>query len=170
MSEAVFNRLVAIIENGTYGGASLGAKGLRSFPDSLDAIRKPAVLILPRSDTGWVKDSGSGRFITTLSYDLRFYIKEAKTGADETGLADTVNINELAAKLFLSRLQLQASGLEDIAEIVEEITWQTTSNLATPIAYPPENVSSGQGARLYWGFIARLTVPYRQHIDFSLRG
>lgn len=170
MSLAIFNRLVAIIENGTYNGSSLGAKALRAFPGTIDTLPKPVVLILPRADTGWSKESGAAYFITTLSYDLRFYIHEAKAGSDEVGIADTVNINELAAKIFLSRLQLQLSGSADIAEIVEEITWQTTSNLAVPIAYPPENVSSGQGASLYWGFIVRLTVPYRQFIDFSLRG
>lgn len=179
MTEAIFNRIVGIVESGDYGGSTLRAKGLRSFPDSIDAIVKPktaaqnaqiAVLILPRADTGWVHGSGAGWFSTTFRYDLSFYIQRAKAGNDALGIADVVNLNMLAAQIFLSRLQLQLAGQANIAEIAGEITWQTTSNLAVPISYPPSNVSSGQGASLYWGFVAALTVPYRQFITFSSQG
>lgn len=179
MSEAIFNRLVAIIENGAYGSATLGAKALRSFPDTINPIVKPktatqtgqiAVLILPRADTGWVKGSGAGWFNTTFRYELSFYVHLAKAGNDALGIADAVNLNMLASQIFLSRLQLQLTGQAKLPEIVGEITWQTTSNLAVPISYPPANVSSGQGASLYWGFQTALTVPYRQYIEFLPEG
>jgi hypothetical protein len=45
MSDLIFNRLVAIIENGTYEGNSLGATALRTMADSLDLIPMPCVLL-----------------------------------------------------------------------------------------------------------------------------
>lgn len=167
MSEAVFNRIVAIIENGTYdGNLSLGANavGLRTFPENLDSIGKPAVLILPRGDTGWIHEAGANEYKTNLSYDLYFYIQEAIVGNDAIGLADASNLNIIATQVFLSRPQLQLTGNSDIPEIMGNIGWQTTSNLATPIPYPPAGVSSSQGAKFYWGFIIRLSVPYRLYI------
>jgi hypothetical protein len=65
---------------------------------------------------------------------------------------------------------LQLENTTPIAEIAGSITWQTTSNLAVPIPYPPANVSSGQGGSLYWGFVCALTVPYRQFISYKPRG
>jgi hypothetical protein len=168
--ESVFNRIVAIIENGTYEGESLGAKALRTFPDSLDTIPKPCVLILPRGDSSWAWGSGASWYNTNLSYDLYFYIREAKTGADAVGLADADNLNLLATKIFLSRPQLQLVSYDDIPEIAGQITWQTTSSLGVPILYPSSGVSSSQGAVSYWGFIARLVIPYRLYITMSPQG
>lgn len=170
MTEAIFNRIVAIVEDGTYGGASLGATGLRTFVESLDSIPKPCVLILPRGDSGWQKESGASFHVTSLSFDLYFYIKEAKAGNDAVGLADATNFNLLATKIFLSRPQLQLSGLADIPEIWGNITWQTTSNLANPILYPSSGVTSNQGAKYYWGFVIRLVVPYRLFIEMNSQG
>lgn len=172
MSLAVFNRLVAIIENGTYAGASLGAKALRTFPDSIDPIAKPTVLILPRGETEWVT-ADAWSYQTRYAFDLLFYIKQAKTGNDAIGLADAHNFNDRATLIFLARPQLQLAPVAtypDIPEIEGRITWQTTSNLAVPIAYPPSSVSSGQGASYYWGFTARITVPYRISVNLSLQG
>lgn len=170
MTEAVFNRIVAIVENGSYESASLtNTKALRSFSDTL-SIGKRHVLILPRGDSGWVKASGASWYNTNFSYDLSFYIQEAKTGNDVIGIADASNYNLLATKIFLSRPQLQLSGASDLADIAGEISWQTTSNLALPIPYPPANVSSNQGAIFYWGFIVRLIVPYRIYITMSPQG
>lgn len=169
MTEAIFNRLVDIIEDGTYESASLGAKALRTFPDNLSMATRN-VLILPRGDSGWQKESGSSFFVTIFSYDLYFYIQEAAIGRDAIGIADAVNFNSLASKIFLSRLQLQLTGQADITEIAGEITWQTTSNLSTPILYPTQGVQTQQGAKFYWGFVCRLTVPYRQYIEFSPQG
>lgn len=161
--EAIFNRIIAIIESGTYAGASLGFTGLRTFPD---VMQNQCVLILPRGDSGWTQESGSTRHTTTLSYDLYFYVQEALIGKDAIGIADASNFNTLATKIFLSRPQLQLLGQTDIGEISGSITWQTTSNLATPIPYPLNGISTQQGARYYWGFVIRLTVPYRFHIDY----
>ncbi len=169
MTEAIFNRIVDIIEDGTYGGSSLNAIALRTFPDNL-SVGDRQVLILPRGDSGYSHESGASFFTTIYSYDLYFYIQEAAIGADAVGIADAVNFNALASKIFLSRLQLQLSGQADIAEIAGEITWQTTSNLSTPILYPTQGVQSQQGAKFYWGFVCRLTVPYRQFITMSSQG
>jgi len=169
MVEAIFNRIVDIIETGTYSGDTLEAIALRTFPDNLSVGDRQG-LILPRGDSGYAHESGASFFTTVYSYDLYFYIQEAAIGADAVGIADAVNYNALATKIFLSRLQLQLAGNADIAEIAGEITWQTTSNLSTPILYPSQGVSSQQGAKFYWGFVCRLTVPYRQYIIMSSQG
>lgn len=165
--EEISNRIVAIVENGTYAGATLGFKGLRTFPDTMQNKR---VLILSRGDSGWVQESGSTRHRTILSYDLYFYVKEAALGEDAVGIVEADNYNILATKIFLSRPQLQLLGQTDIGEISGNITWQTTSNLATPIPYPLNGVSIQQGSKYFWGFVIRMTVPYRFHIDYLPQG
>jgi hypothetical protein len=172
MSEAIFERLVAIVENGTYAGSSLGAKALRTFPDTLDGITKPVVLILPRANNTWQKEAGSSIYQTSLSYDMHFFIQEAKAGNDAIGLTDATNFEELATKIFLSRPQLQLAGQTPVylTQIVEDISLQTTSNLANPILYPPNGVSTSQGATPYWGFIMRISIPYRLEVTLSFEG
>ena len=174
MSLAIFERLVAIIENGTYGTSgttSLSAKALRTFPDSIAPIAGNVVLILPRPDAGeWQAESAS-QFTNRLSYDMHFYIQLISEQNQAKGIADAVNYADLATNIFLARPQLSLlpkATYPDIAEIENRCGWQITSNLSTPIPYPPANVSSGQGASFYWGFIARLTVPYRRYITLVI--
>ena len=168
MSEAVFNRLVAIVENGTYSGSSLGAKALRTFADSIDPIAKPCVLILPRANTGWQRES-SGHWQTNISYELHYYVQPISQQNQVVGIADASNLEILASKIFLARPQLQlfnVTALPPPDEVVGEISLSTISNLALPIPYPPSSVSSGQGASLYWGFIQRLVIPTRIYVDY----
>jgi len=87
------------------------------------------------------------------------------------GIADAINYADLATNIFLARPQLSLlpkATYPEIAEIESRCGWQITSNLNNPIPYPPVSVSAAQGASLYWGFIARLTVPYRRYITLVL--
>jgi hypothetical protein len=172
MSEAILERLVAIVENGSYGGSTLGAKALRSFVGSIDPIAKPVVLILKKANSGWVKSAGHGIYQTNLICQMSYYIQAAGDGNQETGIADATNLELLATKIFLSRPQLQLAGQTSVylTDVVEEISLRTISNLALTIPYPPSSVSSGQGATLYWGFIHELTIPYQIPIELSYEG
>lgn len=167
MSLAVFNRLVAIIENGTYAGASLGAKALRTFPDSIDPIAKPVVMILPRASTVWARES-SGHWSSTISYDLVYFIQPVTEQNSAMGIADASNLEVLATKIFLARPQLQlfyVTALPPPDEVIGELSIQTTSNLAVPINYPL-GLSPQQGATPYWGFIQRLSIPTRLYVEY----
>jgi hypothetical protein len=175
MSDLIFNRLVAIIENGTYPVSGtptgLGATALRTMADSLDLIPMPCVLILPRGDSGWQIEAGASYYTTTFSYDLYFYVREVGSPAsNEVGLADVVNLSMRAAQIFLSRPQLELAPkatYADIPQIYSRITWQTTSSLNNPITYPFQQVTSQDGAKFYWGFVIRLTVPYHDLITYN---
>lgn len=170
MSETlIFNRIIAIIETGDYEGDTLGMTGLRAFPDSLDTSAKPpCCLPMERPDSGWQKEGGASEYKVTLSYDLYFYVREAGLGAkeDAKGLAEARELRSLARKIFLARPQLQLSGQSDIAGIVDNILWQNTSNLANSILYPPFVATIQQGAKPYWGFVIRLSIPYREYVKF----
>ncbi len=167
MSLAIFERLVAIIENGSYGGASLGAKALRSFPNSIDPIAKPVVMILPRASTVWARES-SGHWLSTISYDLYYFIQPVSEQNAVMGIADATNYEVLATQIFLSRPQLQLFYVEALPspnEVVGELSIQTTSNLAVPIFYPL-GLSPQQGASMYWGFVQRLSIQTRLYVAY----
>jgi hypothetical protein len=171
MSEIIHNRINDIIENGTYGGNSLGTQALKSFVASLDAIPKPCALVLPRGDSGWQIESGASNYFTTFNYDLYFYVREmGKPSSDKKGIADVSTLSMRAAQIFLSRPQLELAPkatYADIPQIYSRITWQTTSSLNNPITYPFQQVTSQDGAKLYWGFVIRLTVPYHDLITYN---
>lgn len=176
MTEAVFNRIVAIVENGTYNdiGLSTGGTTTKAARTLLDtfSIGNRHVLILPRGDTGEVKESGSGFYTTTLNYVLNFYIKEAKEGNDTLGIADATNYIDIAKRVFLSRPRLELAGQNPVQceGVYKDISLQITSSLYTPILYPPSGVSVQQGAIPYWGFVMALAVPYRRFIKHNVGG
>ena len=166
MSLTVFNRLIDIIEQGTYGGASLGAKALRTLPDTIAPIANRSVLILPRASTAWARES-SGHWSSTISYDLYYYIQAVTKQNEAIGIADATNYEVLATRIFLSRPQLQlfyVTALPPPDDVVGELSIQTTSNLAVPILYPL-GLSVQQGAIPYWGFIQRLSIQTRLYVE-----
>jgi hypothetical protein len=170
MSDLVFWRIIAIIENGTYEGNGLGTTALRSLPSSLDGIPKPCAIILERPDTGSQIESGGSNYMTTLSYDLHFFVREiGSPESDEIGISQVGTLRSRARKIFLSRPQLELAPkatYADIPEIYSRITWQTTSSMNTPLSYP-FGVSPQEGGKLYWGFVIRLTVPYHDLITYN---
>jgi hypothetical protein len=165
MSLAIFERLIAIVENGTYGNASLGMKALRTFPD---VVPNRSVLILPRASTPWARES-SAHWSSVVSYDLMYFVQGLATNQnDALGIADASNFEVLATRIFLSRPQLQlfhVSALPPPDEVVGELAIQTTSNLAVPLTYPL-GLSPQQGASTYWGFVQRLSIPTRLYVEY----
>jgi hypothetical protein len=174
MSEAVINRLIQIVEHGTYGTSgttSLNAKALRYLVGSIDPISGVAVMILPRGNNGWRRES-SGHWQTDETYELSYYVQNIAEQNEVKGIADATNLERLATRIFLSRPQLQLFYVTALAapdEVVGEISLQTISNLNLPIPYPP-NATPTQGASLHWGFIHRITVTEREYIAYLPQG
>jgi hypothetical protein len=132
-------------------------------------INLPCVVLLPRQDSGY-QLSGGNRFETDVQFDLRVYLAEIGTRLHRINDIDIVTLPDLFAEAFLSRLQLQYNdtGLNTASKggVVRNISFQIVSDLARPIEWP----IGIQGALRYWGFIGRLTIPYRQSIALKTRG
>lgn len=127
-------------------------------------LHPPCVLILPRQDSGYQK-SGGRSFLTEVQFDMHVFLAPVGTRLTAINSIEAVTLPDLFADAFLSRPQLQYNdnGIEDV---VEEIRFQIASDLARPLQYPlgiPE-------APRYWGFIVRLTIPYRQTIPMKVKG
>lgn len=173
MSEITL-RIIDIIENGTYGGKTLGSlhaanftmKGLRLIPPSIVNMPKPLCIPMARSTTEYTPLSGDYQETSAEEvYSLRFYLSDIK----ENDALDYIQLGKyrlLATQLFLSRSQLQYNDNGIIYG--GSIRWQIVSDLANPLFYPfnaPQDV-----AIPYWGFEARLTIPHTLGITPYPRG
>jgi hypothetical protein len=157
-------RIVDIIEDGTYGGESLGSlhdtdfvmKALRLIPPSIAGMPKPLCIPMLRQTTEYVPMAGDYQETQAeLVIDLRFYLADIG-GKDALNYIQMSKYSLLATQLFLSRPQLQHNDNGIIYG--GSIRWQITSDLSNPLFYPfnaPQDV-----AIPYWGFQARLTIPH----------
>lgn len=149
-------RLIDIVENGTYGGESLGMTALRLIPPSIANMKKPLCIPMMRSTTEYQPMAGDYQESQAeINYDLRFYLADIK-GNDALDYIQMSKYSLLATQLFLSRPQLQHNDNGIIYG--GSLRWQITSDLSNPLFYPfnaPQDV-----AIPYWGFQARLTIPH----------
>jgi hypothetical protein len=157
------DRIKTIIENDS------GLTGIFRVESEYPAlIQPPAVLLFPRQDSGY-QHSGGNRFTTEVQFDIRVYLAEVGTRLNSINDIEVVTFPDLFATAFLSRLQLQYNdaGLTDgIEGVAGNLTFQIVSDLARTIEYP----IGVQGAPRFWGFIVRLTIPYRTVITSKIRG
>lgn len=152
----VIQRIIDIIEDGTYLGASLGMKALRTIPPSIARIPKPLCIPMMRNTTEYQPSAGDyAESRAEIRYDLRFYLADI----NENEALDYIQMSKfslLATQLFLSRPQLQHNDNGIIYG--GSIRWQIVSDLSNPMFYPfnaPPDV-----AIPYWGFQASLTIPH----------
>lgn len=166
----VLQRINDIAKVGTYGSATLGVNGLDTLVDTLDGLPFPLLVALPRA-ISLVEYSDASRFNMDLQFDLRFYLQVMGKGNKALNIIQTYKYMEFATEVFLARPQLQLAGANPvrIPEIAGNIEWQITSGLMQPIEWPI-GVSVARGGVNYWGFIARLSIPYRKLIKPKVQG
>lgn len=163
MRYEIIERINTIITNDT--GLTDVFRTYRDYPA---AIQTPCTLIFSRQDSGY-QHSGGNRFTTEVQFDIRVYLAEVGTRLATINKIEAITFPDLFAEAFLSRLQLQyndaglTNGIEGVAG---NLTFQIVSDLARPLDYP----IGVQGAPRYWGFIVRLTIPYRTVIQSKVRG
>lgn len=160
MRAEIITRINTIITNDS---ALTGV--FRTYENEYPAsIQAPCTLILPRQDSGY-RASGGNRFVTEPQFDIRVYLESSGLRLTTINNIEAVIFPDLFATAFLSRPQLQYNDLA-LNGVVNSLTFQIVSDLARPLDYP----IGVQGAPRFWGFIARLTVPYRQVIALKVDG
>lgn len=167
----VLQRINDIAQFGDYGGTILNIKGLDTLISTLDGLTLPLLIALPRG-TSLVEYSDASRFTMTLEFDLRFYLQKHGEANNALNIIQAYKYSELATEVFLARpqLQLEVAGQDlRIPEIAGNAEWQITSNLTQPLEWPI-GVPETRGGVLYWGFIARLSIPYRKLIKPKMQG
>lgn len=152
----IIQRIITIIENGTYLGASLGMKAAREIPPNLAGAPLPLCIPMMRSTTEYQPYAGDYQEARAeIRYDLRFYLAEV-VGNNALDYIQMSKYSLLATQLFLSRPQLQ---YEDNGLIYGGSTrWQIVSDLSNPLFYPFN--APPELATPYWGFQASLTIPH----------
>jgi len=167
-------RIIDIIENGTYGGVSMGAlhatgytmRALRLLPPSIAMMPKPLCIPMLRNTTEYTPLAGDYQDSQAeVTFDLRFYLSDI----DENKALDYIQLSKyslLATELFLSRPQLQYNDNGIVSG--GSLRWQIVSDLSVPLFYPfnaPQNL-----AIPYWGFQAKLTIPHTLGINLYPKG
>jgi hypothetical protein len=153
----VLLRIVDIIEQGTYGGDSLGMKALRLLTPSISNMKLPLCVVVLRQTNEFQSFGGTYQESNAeLGIDLRFYTADIRQ-SEALDIIQVTKYFELATNLFLSRPQLQHNNDNGIV-YDGSIRWQLTSDLSNAIPYPFNAPIEAQ--TFYWGFSARLTVPH----------
>lgn len=166
----VLQRINDVAQVGSYNGVTLGIKGLDTLVDTLDGLTLPLLVALPRGTSLWEYSDGS-RHTVTLQFDLRFYLAKQGERNKALNLIEAYKYSDLASEVFLSRpqLELATASPKRLPMIAGNLEWQITSNLTSPLEWPI-GVSESRGGVLYWGFIARLSIPCRKLIKPKIQG
>lgn len=163
MVQEIINRINEIALNGAYNGETLGVQGLGFPPATLEGYQLPALIALPKSSGTWQTSGAIGNY-SDLLFELRFYL--ARVGGNQKlDISQLYKYEPLARRVFLSRPRLQHND-SGLSLMGGEISYQVTSDLARLMSYP----YGGNDTGLYWGFIVRLTVPYRDYIQENING
>lgn len=114
----------------------------------------PLAIWLPRQDSGYTR-KGSSNYRTTVTWE--YYVLLAPLGQRLKSIneIEALTFPDLFASAFLTRpyLQLNDNGLSKVAG---ELTFQIVSDLLRPLQYP---IGFADAPR-YFGFIARMSIPY----------
>lgn len=159
MRYEIKERIETIIANDENLGGLIRIE--KQFPALIQA---PALLVIPRQDGGY-QPSGSSRFVVDVQFDIRVYLADIGTRLQAINNIESVVVPDLFATAFLSRLQLQY-GDTGLSGVSGDLNFRIVSDLARPIEYPIGVPSAPR----FWGFIARLTIPYRQFIKSKVGG
>lgn len=166
MRYEIRDRINTIIENdtGLQSGGNAIFQTFTAYPTGLNGSNLPSVIALPRQGQPY-QYSGGNRFSSDVEFDIRVYLAPAGTRLKTINDIEALTFPDLFADAFLSRPQLQYND-SALSGVSGNLEFQIASDLARLIEYPV-GVS---GAPRYWGFIARLSIPYRQIIQMKVRG